>query len=298
MPRATRKASAPRGILGVVIYAALYLASDIILSVIAYLLYFGGVISQNSFTFLADAFSLLSLSIAVFAYFMIYKRASIAKALKDLGFARKNLLRNVGIGFLILFIIIMLELVVALVGQISNVQINTNVQNEFIGAPLWFYIFAAIIEPVNEEIFFRGFLINAINNGVNRMGSLIRYLALFVFAVFNSVLVYVILSSFIQLPVIAEVAISAIAGFAIEYLIARRASNAKTSAITGIANGAVIFGLGHYSYYSTFGIEVIAALMFGLIAGYVFKKTNSIYPGIIAHVIINTVAVIGLLGGI
>ena len=89
---------------------------------------------------------------------------------------------------------------------------------------MWFLIFAAVIEPINEEIFFRGFLSTRI----------------------------------------------------------------------GIMPSAIIFGLAHYSYNSTFGVEVIAAFAFGIISAYVYKRTGSVYPGIIAHILINSLAVLSM----
>ncbi len=59
----------------------------------------------------------------------------------------------------------------------------------------------------------------------------------------------------------------------------------------GIIVSALIFGLSHASYDSTFGIEMIAAFIFALIAGTVFKKTKSLYPSIVAHALVNALAV-------
>lgn len=62
----------------------------------------------------------------------------------------------------------------------------------------------------------------------------------------------------------------------------------------GIIASALIFGALHYmSYYSV--VEVVAALMFGLASGYAFKKTNSLYPSIIGHVLINLLGVASIL---
>jgi membrane protease YdiL (CAAX protease family) len=55
---------------------------------------------------------------------------------------------------------------------------------------------------------------------------------------------------------------------------------------------AVMFGALHFSYNSTYGIEVIAALLFGLITGYAYKKTNSLYPALIAHIMVNTLTIL------
>jgi uncharacterized protein len=56
----------------------------------------------------------------------------------------------------------------------------------------------------------------------------------------------------------------------------------------GILFSALIFGLLHYAYNSTFGIEMIFAFIFGLMAGYAFKKSNSLYPSLLAHILYNT----------
>jgi membrane protease YdiL (CAAX protease family) len=58
----------------------------------------------------------------------------------------------------------------------------------------------------------------------------------------------------------------------------------------GIIGSSLVFGLLHYiSYFSI--AELIAAFAFGIAAGYVFKKTNSLYPSIIGHVLFNFVTV-------
>ncbi len=64
----------------------------------------------------------------------------------------------------------------------------------------------------------------------------------------------------------------------------------------GIIASAIIFGLGHASYDSTFAIEVIAAIVFGLLAGYAFKKSKSLYPSIIAHMLVNMLAILSIIG--
>lgn len=60
----------------------------------------------------------------------------------------------------------------------------------------------------------------------------------------------------------------------------------------GIILSALIFAAGHVTYNSSFGIEVIAAFIFGLLAGYVYKRTNSLYPSIIAHILVNTLTIL------
>ncbi len=59
----------------------------------------------------------------------------------------------------------------------------------------------------------------------------------------------------------------------------------------GIVISALIFGALHYlSYYSW--IEFVAAFAFGLAAGYVFKKTESLYPSIVGHVLFDFVNIL------
>ncbi len=54
----------------------------------------------------------------------------------------------------------------------------------------------------------------------------------------------------------------------------------------GIAASSAIFAAVHYiSYFSI--SEVIAAFLFGLVSGYVFKRTRSLYPSVIGHALVN-----------
>jgi uncharacterized protein len=61
----------------------------------------------------------------------------------------------------------------------------------------------------------------------------------------------------------------------------------------GIILSALIFAFFHFGYGSV--AEFGAAFVFGLLAGYAFKKTDSLYPSIIAHVLVNTMALLALL---
>ena len=60
----------------------------------------------------------------------------------------------------------------------------------------------------------------------------------------------------------------------------------------GIIFSALIFALFHLSYLSI--AELIGAFAYGLLAGYVFKKNNSLYSTILAHALINLLAVVSL----
>ena len=60
----------------------------------------------------------------------------------------------------------------------------------------------------------------------------------------------------------------------------------------GIILSSLVFAILHLSYSSI--SEFVAALLFGLIAAIVFKRTKSLYPCILAHVLINVLAIISL----
>lgn len=57
----------------------------------------------------------------------------------------------------------------------------------------------------------------------------------------------------------------------------------------GIVLAALIFAILHLSYLSI--SEFVAAFVYALLAGYVFKRTNSLYTTIIAHALVNALAV-------
>jgi membrane protease YdiL (CAAX protease family) len=51
----------------------------------------------------------------------------------------------------------------------------------------------------------------------------------------------------------------------------------------GIFLSAFLFSLAHIGYASI--VEIVGAFILGLLLGYYFKKTNNIYPNIIAHIL-------------
>lgn len=182
-------------------------------------------LSQGSLTFVGDAALGFMFPLSTLVYLKAYKKNSNQQILDSLGLSRRKLTPGmIAIGIMIFFIITLMSLGVGLLQNIIGVQINTNVSVALSGAPLWFYVFAAVVEPINEEVLFRGLMVPRI----------------------------------------------------------------------GIIASSLIFGLLHYTYDSTFAIEVIAAVVFGLIAGYVYKKTGSLYPSIIAHILVNALAVAAL----
>ncbi len=204
-------------------FIAIFMLCLLLITAAAQVLIYSDIIPQAQALSSYDAATSLSFSSSVFVYMLLFKRKNLRMEIGSLGIGRSRFtVQNVGIGLLLFFIFLLVELGVSLFSIATGTQINTNVGLVLAGAPLWFYVFSAVIAPVNEEIFFRGFL-------VPRAGILIS---------------------------------------------------------------AVIFGLGHATYDSTFAIEVIAALAFGLLSGYVFRKTKSIYPSLLAHVLINSLAVL------
>ncbi len=231
MPKRTKKQSVLgfllSSITAVVVILLFYLVIAGLLSAISYLSFSYGYVSANTYNYLLYVATLLALSISVFLYMVTYRSVPVNGLPKRLGFGLRQLsFKNLELGVMIFAVVLCLELVVGLLSALTNVQINTNVGQVFTGAPLWFFVFTALIEPINEEIFFRGFLVPRI----------------------------------------------------------------------GVLPSAIVFGLAHYSYNSTFGIEVIAAFIFGLLSGYIYKRTNSLYPGMLAHVLVNSLAALSILG--
>lgn len=202
----------------------LFIAIAIVFSVIPALLNYFHLISADTLNFAAEAAVSLAFPAAAVAYLVLVEGNSKEGVAKRLGLSPGGFsIGNVSLGVYVFLMILSLEVLVGVISSVSGIQIDTNADQIFMSAPLWFYVFTAVIAPIDEEILFRGLC-------VPRLG--------------------VILS-------------------------------------------AVIFGILHYSYNSTFGIEIIAAVIFGLISGYVYKRTGSIYPSIVAHMFVNTLTVLG-----
>ncbi len=186
-------------------------------------------LSYGQFNFASDA----AVELAFLATALIYTRFIALKARGrasgggGLGLGRAGLTwRNVALGLVIFALMVALELIVSLVGQVSNTAISTGVDQAFTAAPVWFLAFSATVAPVCEEVMFRGVM-------VPRLGIIVS---------------------------------------------------------------AMLFAALHAGYNSTFGVEVIAALAFGLVAGYAFRKTGSLYPSIIAHIMVNALTVLVTFG--
>lgn len=62
----------------------------------------------------------------------------------------------------------------------------------------------------------------------------------------------------------------------------------------GIVVSALLFSIPHLISYSSIS-ELVVAFAFGIAAGYAFKKTGSLYPSIMAHVLVNLLAILPFL---
>lgn len=58
----------------------------------------------------------------------------------------------------------------------------------------------------------------------------------------------------------------------------------------GVIASGILFGILHFGYGSV--SEIVVALWFGLTGGYIFKKTKSLYPTLITHIMVNTITAI------
>jgi len=189
-------------------------------------LYFFSLISYGTLEFASDAAVSFAFSCSAVAYLLVVDKKKKTGVAKRLGLGGSALsIRNVLFGLMLFAIILLLEIAAGLVSSVTGIQINTNANLLFAGAPAWFYVFAVVVAPINEEIMFRGLMVPRI----------------------------------------------------------------------GILLSSIFFALPHATYDSSFFIEVIAAFIFGVLAGYVYKRTNSLYPSIVAHMLVNLITVTSIL---
>ncbi|MGC8675930.1 MAG: CPBP family intramembrane glutamic endopeptidase [Candidatus Micrarchaeia archaeon] len=207
-------------------FAVMFLAIMFALQLPVIAAYELGAITLTATNFWSSAMLSMSFSISAFAYLMFFKKMRLGEAVRSLGLDKKRLtLKMLGIGIVLFLAIFALEAAVTALEAVTHITISTNVLSVLANAPLWFYVFAAIIAPINEEIMFRGLFVPRL----------------------------------------------------------------------GIVASAVLFAIPHYVYGSTYGIEVIAAFIFALLAGYIYKKTGSLYASTLAHMLVNIFAVVSLL---
>jgi hypothetical protein len=159
----------------------------------------------------------------VFMYLLLRGRR-LGWIIGNLRLSREALnMRNLLVGLGLFFVIVFMEIGVSVFSEVTGIPLPTNVMQVLGGLPIWFLVFSFLIDPINEEILFRGFLVPRI----------------------------------------------------------------------GIIASAVIFAAGHLGYGSL--SEVVAALVFGLLAGYALKRTNSLYTSVFAHMLVNFLTIITLI---
>ena len=173
---------------------------------------------QNSSIALSLMFPLIVINI------LLSKNVGPKGIISELCLSRDRLtVKNIGIGLVMFLLIMLLEVGLSALSAFTGIQLPTNTCAAFAGAPLYALIFTVFIAPLDEEVLFRGFLVN-------------RF---------------------------------------------------------GIVLSALLFMILHSGYASI--SEAIGALVFGLIAGYAFKRTKSLYPSITCHVLVNMIGVLALL---
>jgi hypothetical protein len=187
-------------------------------------LYAEGIIGINA----ANADSSIGLSLffplVVFAY-MMAKGKNLKQIIIELGLSRRAINRRaLAYGITVFLAILLLEFGIGAFQEITHIPLPTNVSQLLGGLPAYFFAFAVIVAPIDEEILFRGFLVPRI----------------------------------------------------------------------GIILSALIFGILHFLSYASIS-EFIAAFVFGLIAGYAFKRTRSLYSTIIPHILVNVLGILALL---
>ncbi len=159
----------------------------------------------------------------VFTWLSLKGKSSMQIA-AELGLSRdKFTKRALFAGIKLFFAILILEIALTVVTAFTGVQLPTNVETLLDGMPTWFLLFGIFISPLNEEIFFRGFMVPRI----------------------------------------------------------------------GVIPSALIFAAFHVGYNSI--AEFAGAVIFGLLAGYVFKKTGSLYATTLGHLLINMLTIVQFL---
>jgi membrane protease YdiL (CAAX protease family) len=173
----------------------------------------------------------LFLTSVVFSW-MIYRGSRPRQIIEYLGLSKERFgFGAIGIGIALFIAVLIFGLLLSALSSATNIPLPTNVQSTLAGTPLYFLIFTFLVAPINEEIFFRGFL-------VPKLGKVFGVTA-------------------------------------------------------GIVISALIFAVLHISYLSI--SEFAAALFFGLIAGYAFVRTKSLYTSITGHMLVNFVTIISLI---
>lgn len=226
IPRKARTRRSPKKDKGKALRYAVYTLTIFLFIVIAVALLLYGkastVLQPN-----LEAYSSIALSFFLTCFvlsWLLHQKKSPKQIISQLNLSKSKLtVKMVLIGVAVFFTIALFSLALAAFSSVTNVQLPTNVQQVLSGTPVYFLVFTFLIAPINEEIFFRGFL----------------------------------------------------------------------SPRLGIILSSIVFAFAHLSYLSV--AEFAAALFFGLVAAYVFKKTKSLYPSIIAHMLVNLITITSII---
>ncbi len=118
-----------------------------------------GTVSVNAFEANTSTTFSLMFSIFVVAYLMA-RGWNLKTIIRYLGLSRDKFnVTALVTGIKLLAIVFVFEIAISLFSQTTNIQLPTNVGDVLQGLPLYFLIFSFIIAPINEEIFFRAYLI-------------------------------------------------------------------------------------------------------------------------------------------
>ena len=121
--------------------------------------YAQGTVSMDTLTANTSITFSMMFSIFVIAY-LLARGWNLKKIINYLGLsAGKFSTTALVTGIKLLAIVFVFEVAVTVFSQTTNIQLPTNVGNVLEGLPLYFLVFSFLIAPVNEEIFFRAYLI-------------------------------------------------------------------------------------------------------------------------------------------
>ncbi len=114
----------------------------------------------NKANMLAISSIALSLAFPFMAFsYLLAKGHTLKEAEKELGLEKRKItIRYITIGIALFLLFFFGEIIASIISSAINITINTNVQAVTKGLPLYFFAFAIILAPIDEEILFRGLL--------------------------------------------------------------------------------------------------------------------------------------------
>lgn len=128
-------------------------------TVLSITLYAMGYMSMDN----ANTYSSIGLSMmfsTIVISYLFLKGNTAKDVIQKLGLSMDKLtVKTISIGILLFLAILVLEILVGGISAATGVQLPTNVASVLGGEPFYFLVFAFLIAPINEEIFFRAFLV-------------------------------------------------------------------------------------------------------------------------------------------